>query len=77
MSNVVTIDSKTAKELVTSIRELKEEVTSLKKILVTLGYGNKNWWNIEIKQGEKDIKAGNYKTFKSAKNLISDFQKSS
>ncbi|KKQ83766.1 MAG: hypothetical protein UT08_C0031G0007 [Candidatus Woesebacteria bacterium GW2011_GWB1_38_8] len=33
MANGVTIDTKIAKELVTSIRELKEEVSSLKKVI--------------------------------------------
>jgi len=72
MANGVVIDTKTVKDLVSSIRELTEEVSSLKKMLTNPRYGSKAWWNLEIKLGEEEIKSGYYKKYKSAKSLIYD-----
>jgi len=72
MSNSVTINTETAKELVSSIRELKAEITSLKKIILNPRYGSNAWWERELEIGENEIKEGNYKTYKDAKSLISN-----
>lgn len=75
MSDSVIINSNIAKDLVTSIRELKEEVSALKKILVMTKYGSDKWWHDEIVRGENDIKKSDYKIYKNAKSLISDLHK--
>ena len=75
MANGVLVDTKTVKDLVSSIRELKEEISSLKKAITNPCYGCEAWWKSEIEKGETDIKAGNYKMYKNAKSLISDLHK--
>lgn len=75
MSDAVTINTNIAKELVSSIHELKEEISSLKKILVGNKYGSSKWWDDEFVRGEQDIKRRDYKVYKSAKSLISDLHK--
>ena len=75
MADVASIDIKTAKSLISSIDELKEEIASLKKILTNPRNGTKEWWNREIENGNKDIMNGNYKSFKNAKSLIADLHK--
>ena len=72
MANGIVLDKQTANELVTSIRELKEEVSSLRKTLANPPYGSKAWWHLEIEKGEKEIKEGKYKEFKDAKSLIAN-----
>ena len=75
MFDDVTINSNIAKELVNSIHELKEEISSLKKILTNVRYGSNKWWSEEIISGENEIKAGDYKVYKGAKSFISDLHK--
>ena len=75
MSDAITINSNIARDLVTSIRELKAEITSLKKILKESKYGSKEWWVEELKKGDVEISSGYYKTYKSGKSLIADLHK--
>lgn len=74
MPQTVTIDQKTASELVTSIRELTREVASLKKAVRSSEpkYGSKEWWDAELEAGEEDIKAGRYTVYDNANDLIAD-----
>lgn len=76
MSDAVNINSNIARDLITSIRELKAEISSLKKILKGSVYGSEEWWAEEIRKGEDDITSGNYKSYKNAKSLIADLHKS-
>jgi hypothetical protein len=68
MSQTVTIDSNIIKELVETLRELKEEVVLLRRAR-KLKYGSDEWWDEETRKGVEDFKKGRYTTIHNKKEL--------
>ena len=69
MAQVVTIDTKTAKTLIEVIRDLADEVSSLRETLEP-PYGSKEWWEWSERKADEDIKAGRVVSFDSVEEAI-------
>ena len=54
MSNTVAIDTRTARDILTSLKEIKEELGLLRMVLTRPRYGSDEWWEEEIRTGEED-----------------------
>lgn len=68
MTQVIAVDTKIANDLLSLLRELKEQVVRLnEKLELEPIYGSNEWWNWSDKKAKEDIKAGRYITLHSAK----------
>lgn len=75
-TQAVSINSKIVKDMLTTLREIKEDVARLrKKIELEPPYGSDEWWEREVLEGEREIRAGKYRTYKSTNELIKDLHK--
>lgn len=70
MTQVVAIDTKTAKDILTTLQGLKKEVASLRKSLTEPPYGSREWWEWSERRVDEDIKAGRVVKFDSVKEAI-------
>ena len=73
--NTVTIPAKTIDEIFSRLDELTKAVRkiSVKFFEKEPPYGSDEWWDKEIEEGEKDIKAGKYTTINNKKELKTFF----
>lgn len=70
MTNTVTLTQPAYKELLDRLTRLEKMViTLLEKFEREPTYGSSDWWEWSDKQALKDIKAGDYKAFSSAKEM--------
>lgn len=80
-SRAKTIDAKTAKEILAEIEMYQKGLADLRRKLLLvlpekfLKYGSELWWEKTTLKGEEEIKKGNYKVYKNAKDLIADLHK--
>lgn len=74
-AQTIPIDTRTIKDLLITLRELKNEVAKLRESLVEPLYGSDAWWKREVIEGEKEISAGKYRAYKSVNKLIADLRK--
>ena len=70
MTQVISIDNKIAKDLLSLLRELKQQVASLnEKLEGAPPYGSNEWWEWSNKKAQEDIKNGRYSTLHNKKEL--------
>ena len=70
MTQIVSIDIKTAKSILSELRELKQQVIRLsEKLEAAPPYGSPEWWKWSEKRSDEDIKAGRYTTLRNKKEL--------
>lgn len=69
MSQTVTLDLDLVRELIETLRELKEEVVLLRRAR-KLKYGSDEWWEESIKQAKKEIREGDVYEAKDVKDAI-------
>lgn len=68
MTQVISLNTKTADEILTTLNGLKKEVARLRKKLEEgFYYGSRQWWQESEKLADKDIKAGRVMRFTSVK----------
>ncbi|OGG13727.1 hypothetical protein A2875_04070 [Candidatus Gottesmanbacteria bacterium RIFCSPHIGHO2_01_FULL_46_14] len=68
-----TIDEKALSDLTRTLASFSAASEALRKQIVTLfptKYGSDLWWEQSIERSKKDIAAGKYKTFDSAKDFV-------
>lgn len=72
MSQTIILDQKTARDMISAMRELKQEVSLLRRALVAKKpkYGSDEWWEESTKQALKDLENGDYQTFDNVDDLI-------
>lgn len=76
MTQVVSFDSKIAKDILTTLRELKKEVVRLnEKLAAAPPYGSAEWWDWSDAQALKSIREGKGTVIRNKKELA-DFFKS-
>ena len=70
MSQVVAIDAGTVKNILSTLRELKEQLSSLNERLESEPpYGSEAWWEWSDKKAKEDIKSGRYTKIHDKKEL--------
>ena len=72
--STITIDTKTAENILEEIEAMRKSLETLRKKIMTLlpsKYGSYAWWEKEINEGLKEVKEGNLSgPFKNADELI-------
>lgn len=77
----LTFQQSTIEELLDLLSQREKSARKLRKQLLLslpdsfLKKGSDLWWEKEVVLGEKEIRAGRYKTYKSAKGFIDDLRK--
>lgn len=70
MTQVVAIDNATVKNILSTLRELKEQLARLnEKLEGEPPYESDAWWQWSDKKAKEDIKAGRYTKIRSKKEL--------
>ena len=70
MTQVVAIDTGTVKNILSTLRELKEQLVRLNERLEgEPPYGSDAWWQWSDKKAKEDIKAGRYTKIRGKKEL--------
>lgn len=70
MTQVISIDNKIAKDLLSLLNELKEQVTRLNEKLETAPpYGSDEWWEWSNKKALEEIKQGQGTVIRNKKEL--------
>lgn len=70
MSQVMAVDTGTVKNILSTLRELKEQLIRLNERLESEPpYGSDSWWQWSNKNAQEDIKAGRYTKIRSKKEL--------
>lgn len=76
MAQTITVNAKTLEQVVSQLDKLTKEVAAIKKQILDQEpiNGSDAWWEKEIKEGEEDIKKGNYYELRD-ENELDDFFK--
>ena len=76
MANTITLTQSAYNSMITRISKLEKMLGALlKKQKKEPQYGSEAWWDMNIKEGENDVKNGNYRVFDSAKSMTSYLEK--
>ena len=73
--STITIDSKTAENILEEIEVMRKSLETLRRKIMTLlpsKYGSDAWWEKAEREADEDIKAGRYTTYTNVENLIKD-----
>lgn len=71
MTQVISIDTSTAKNILDTLNELKKEVARLrKKFEEEPRHGSREWWEWSEKRADEDIKGGKVVKFDSVSNAV-------
>ena len=70
MAQAATIDTRFARDILSTLRELKEQIVSLnEKLEGAPPYGSDEWWAWSEKRAQEDIKAGRYTVLRNKKEV--------
>jgi len=74
MSNTISLDNTTVKNIINKLQQLEELKSSLLTSIPekALKYGSLLWWDKVEQMADTDIQEGNLKQFSSMKDLLKD-----
>lgn len=74
MTQVVSIDAKITKDLLSLLRELKQQIVRLNERLdAAPPYGSNEWWEWSEKKADEDVKMGRVSAVLRNKNELQEF----